>query len=378
MDYQTIVPRPINFIRKSSLILCLLVTPSSANSQAISKQIDTLFRSIVTDGSPGYSVGIIRGGTLVLARSYGLGDLKTGIPITTATDFRLASLTKQFTATAIMLLVHEGKIRYDETLATVFPEFPRYGRSITIRHLLSHTSGLMDYEDIHSERMRGTPTDKIPQITDAGVLKLLEQQNTTLFLPGSRWRYSNSGYAVLAMIVERVSGKPFEDFLQDRVFRPLHMDHTVAFVPGRNHVPHRAYGYRKQRGVWVFSDQSPTSAVLGDGGVYSSIVDLAKWVDALDRHILLDAVEMEPAFTPASVPGVESPDHTPAAYGFGWFLNPYRGRRRTWHYGETCGFLAAIQRFPDEQLTVIVLANRIDTDPTPLALEIADMYLHEK
>jgi CubicO group peptidase (beta-lactamase class C family) len=368
----------MEFIRRISISLCLLAVPASARSQANPGQLDALFRPLVTDGSPGYAVAIIRDGRLILSRAYGLANLETGAPITTATDFRLASLTKQFTATAIMVLVHDRRIHYDETLTSVFPEFPPYGRGITIRQLLNHTSGLKDYEDIYSGRMRGTSSDKIPQITDAGVLELLEQQDTTLFPPGSRWQYSNSGYAVLAMIVERVSGKPFQDFLQERVFRPLHMDHTLAFVPGRNQIPDRAYGYRQERGVWVFSDQSPTSAVLGDGGVYSSIDDLVKWVAALDRHALLSAREMKPAFTPVMAPGVEPPDHTPAAYGFGWFLNPYRGHRRTWHYGETCGFLTAIQRFPDDRLTVIVLANRIDTDPAPLALEIADMYLNVK
>ena len=368
----------MKFIRRIPISLCLLAAPSAARAQATPEQLDVLFRPLVTEGSPGYAVGIVRCGILVLSRSYGLANLKTGVRITTATDFRLASLTKQFTATAIMLLVHEGRIRYDETLTAVFPEFPPYGSDITIRQLLNHTSGLKDYEDIYSELMLGTPSDKIPQITDAGVLELLEQQDATLFAPGSRWQYSNSGYAVLAMIVERVSGKPFQDFLQERVFRPLHMDHTVGFVPGRNQIPDRAYGYRQEKGEWTFSDQSPTSAVLGDGGVYSSIDDLVKWVDALDRHTLLDALEMEPAFTSVSVFGVESPDHAPAAYGFGWFLNPYKGHRRNWHYGETCGFLTAIQRFPDDQLTVIVLANRIDADPAPLALEIADMYLNVK
>jgi CubicO group peptidase (beta-lactamase class C family) len=361
-----------------TLILCLLAAPQSARAQESSDRLDELFLPLVADGSPGYAVGIIRGGRLALSRAYGLANLENGAPITTTTNFRLASLTKQFTATAVMLLVHDGKIRYDEPITEVLSELPEYGRNITIRHLLNHTSGLKDYEDIYAEQMRGKPPDRIPQITDAGVLRLLEQQTATLFPPGSHWRYSNSGYALLAMTVERLSGKPFQDFLRDRMFRPLQMDHTVAFVPGKNQVLNRAFGYRKDKDAWAFSDQSATSAVLGDGGVYSSIGDLAKWVDALDRHTLLSASEMRPAFAPVPVPGVESPDHRRAAYGFGWFLDPYNGHRRAWHYGETCGFLTALQRFPDDHITVIILSNRTDIDPTPLALKIADMHLTAK
>jgi CubicO group peptidase (beta-lactamase class C family) len=360
------------------LLLCLHVAPPPVRAQEYSERLDALFLPLVTEGSPGFAVGIIRDGKLSLSRAYGIANLETGAPITTATNFRLASLTKQFTATAVMLLVHDGKIRYDEPITEVFSEFPEYGRNITIRHLLNHTSGLRDYEDIYAEQMGGNPPDPVPQITDAGVLRLLAQQAATVFPPGSRWRYSNSGYALLAMAVERLSGMPFQDFLRDRIFRPLQMDHTVAFVPGRNRVPNRAFGYRKEKDAWVFSDQSPTSAVLGDGGVYSSIDDLARWVHSLDLHTLLSAGEMRPAFTPVAAPGVESPDHTKAAYGFGWFLDPYKGHRRTWHYGETCGFLTALQRFPDERITVIVLSNRIDTDPTPLALKISDMYLETR
>lgn len=365
----------MNRIRNAALGLFLLIASSPARSRVGPDRLDALFLPLITDGSPGFAVGIIHDDRLVLSRTYGLADLKTGAPVTTSTDFRLASLTKQFTATAIMLLVHDGKLRYDEHLTEVFPGFPAYGRVINIRHLLNHTSGIKDYEDIYAEQMRGRSPDGVPQITDAGVLEFIKRQDCTDFPPGSRWRYSNSGYAILAMAVEHVSGKPFQDFLRDRIFKPLSMSHTVAFVPGRNRIPDRAFGYRQDKDRWTFSDQSPTSAVLGDGGVYSSIDDLAKWVRALDRNVLLSAGEMEAAFSPAIAPGVESPDHTPAAYGFGWFLDPYKGHRRTWHYGETCGFLTAIQRFPDDRLTVIILSNRIDTDPTPLALRIADMCL---
>jgi CubicO group peptidase (beta-lactamase class C family) len=209
---------------------------------------------------------------------------------------------------------------------------------------------------------------------------LLEQQSSGKFAPGSRWEYSNSGYAVLAMIVEKVSGKSFGQFLQERIFTPLQMKNTVAYEKGKNEVAHRAYGHSKEKGGWHQTDQSPTSAVLGDGGIYSSIDDLAKWDRALREHTLLSAAEMGPALTPVQPTGgtAKFPEGRAVSYGFGWFLDPYRGHKRMSHDGETVGFRTTIQRFPDDQLTIIVLANRGDIDPEELALRVADLYLGSK
>jgi CubicO group peptidase (beta-lactamase class C family) len=276
-----------------------------------------------------------------------------------------------------MLLVHDGKLRYEDRLTDIFPDFPEYGKSISVRNLLNHTSGLLDYEDLMAKPAAGTPPEQIPQIKDAGVLALLKQQKTTKFPPGTHWDYSNSGYAVLAMIVEKVSGRPFGDFLHDRIFVPLGMKQTVAYEKGKNTVTRRAYGHTHERGTWREQDQSPTSAVLGDGGVYSSLDDLAKWDHALAHHTLLSETEMKPAMTPVNVAdgSVQGPDGTAAAYGFGWFLNPYKKHTRMWHYGETVGFRTTIQRLEDEKLTVIILCNRDDLVPANLALKIADLFL---
>ncbi len=172
-------------------------------------------------------------------------------------------------------------------ITDVFPEFPAYGKSISIRNLLNHTSGLLDYEDLMAQTPAGTPEEKLSQIKDAGVLEILERQKTTKFPPGTKWDYSNSGYAVLAMVVGKVSGEPFGDFLHDRIFAPLKMNATVAYEKGKNKVSNRAYGHSHQGGAWRQVDQSSTSAVLGDGSVYSSLDDLAKWDRALAQHTLL-------------------------------------------------------------------------------------------
>jgi len=297
--------------------------------------------------------------------------------IDASTNFRLASCTKQFTAMAIMLLVHDGKLHYENRLTDVFPDFPQYGRSITIRNLLNHTSGLLDYEDLMAKPPAGTPEEKIPQIKDAGVLEVLEQQKTTKFPPGTKWDYSNSGYAVLAMVVGKVSGHTFGNFLQDRIFAPLKMNATRAHEKGKDTISDRAYGHTHESAAWREMDQSSTSAVLGDGGVYSSLNDLAKWDEALSQHTLLSEKEMKPAITAVKVAdsSVQEPNGTPGAYGFGWFLNSYKGHRRMWHYGETVGFRTTIQRFVDEKLTVIVLCNRDDLVPANLALRVADLFL---
>jgi len=334
---------------------------------------------MASPSAPGAAVLVVHDGRTVFSRGYGITDLRTRDRIDSQTNFRLASFTKQFTATCIMLLAHDGKLHYDDHLTDFFPEFPAYGKPITIRNLLNHTSGLPDYEDLLMKRYPNTPEQQIPQILDAGVLKLLEQQTAPKFPAGTKWEYSNSGYAVLAMIVEKVSGKPFGQFLHERIFAPLKMDHTLAYEKGKNEVPHRAFGHSKEANGWQETDQSPTSAVLGDGGIYSSLEDLAKWDRALREHTLVTEAEMQPALSPVQPKGgPATTGNRPVSYGFGWFLDPYQGHKRMHHDGETTGFRTTIQRFPDDNLTVIVLANRGDLDPEQLALRVADLYLPRK
>jgi CubicO group peptidase (beta-lactamase class C family) len=315
----------------------LIVLPVHAENPK-AQQLDQIFRPLVASGSLGLAVIVLQHGIVVSEQGYGLANLETRTAIGPDTDFRLASFTKQFTATCIMLLVHDGKLSYGDTLTKIFPGFPAYGSKITVRMLLTHTSGLKDYEDLYSAQFPGVDDRKIPQIKDAQILALMEQQRTTDFPPGTKWRYSNSGYAMLAMIVEKASGKAFGDFLHERIFAPLGMKNTLAYEKGKNEVPHRALGYTKKYGAWTEADQSSTSAVLGDGGIYSNFEDLAKWDRALREHTLLSPAEMLPALTPAKVAGgAKTDDGEPTEYGFGWFLDPYKGRKRTWHSGTTTG-----------------------------------------
>ena len=357
-------------------LFTLLILGAFCSAQVSSTQIDEVFSSLKSSSAPGAAVLVIRHGQVVFRHGYGVTELRTLHSIEPNTNFRLASFTKQFTATCIMLLVHDGRLHYDDHLTDIFPEFPAYGKAITIRNLLNHTSGLPDYEDLLIAKYPNTPEDKIPQILDAGVLQLMEQQSSGKFPPGSEWQYSNSGYAVLAMVVEKVSGKPFGQFPHDRIFAPLQMNNTLAYEKGNNEVPHRAYGHTKEKDGWRETDQSPTSAVLGDGGIYSSIEDLAKWDRALRNHTLLTAAEIQPALTPVQPTAHPANSNgKPVSYGFGWFLDPYQVHKRMSHDGETIGFLTTIQRFPDDDLTIIVLENRTDKDPEQQALKVADLYL---
>jgi len=359
-------------------IVALLIPPSIW-AQVSAKQVDAVFASLKSTNAPGAAVLVVQKGKPVFRRGYGVTDLRTLHPIDPITDFRLASFTKQFTAMCIMLLVHDGKMHYDDHLADFFPGFPDYGKSITVRNLLNHTSGLPDYEDLLTRQYPKLPDEQIPQIHDAGVLNLLEQQTAGKFPAGSQWEYSNSGYVVLGLIVEKASGKPFGQFLHERIFAPLKMNDTLMYETGKNEVPHRAYGHTKEDDGWRETDQSSTSATLGDGGIYTSIDDLAKWDRALRDHTLLSQAEMQPALTPVGPTGgpAKSADG-PVSYGFGWFLDPYKGHKRRWHAGETMGFRTMIQRFPEDDVSVIILANRTDVNPEQLALKVADLFLEAK
>lgn len=362
-------------MRTRLAVMLLFSLASFAANQNDAERIAAIFAGLQSNNAPGGAVLIRKAGKTVFQRGYGITDFQTLRKVDERTNFRLASLTKQFTSMAVMLLVHDGKLHYEDRLADIFPDFPDYGRAITIRNLLTHTSGLLDYEDLMPKPDPTVPVEQI-QIHDDGVLDLLKRQKTTKFVPGTKWDYSNSGYVVLGIVVARVSGKSFDEFLRDRLFAPLKMMNTVVYVRGKNEVAHLAFGHTKQAAQWEQTDQSPTSATLGDGGVYSSTADLAKWDDALRQHTLLNDKEMQAAITPVTVPdnSVREPDGSQAQYGFGWFLNPYHQNRRMWHYGETMGFRTSIQRFSEDGLTIIVLCNRTDVDPGSLGLKVADVY----
>jgi len=326
-----------------------------AESDAMKSKIDGLFSDFNRTDSPGASVIVIQNGKVLLAKGYGLANIEEKIPCTPKTNFRLASLTKQFTAMSILILAERKKLSLDESLIEFFPEFPSCGKQITVRHLLGHTSGLIDYEDV-------IPAGTTIPVLDRDVLRLLLKQDKTYFPPGSKFRYSNSGYSLLSLIVEVRSGMPFAQFLKKNIFQPLKMNDSLAYEQGFSIIPNRAYGYSTSGQGFTRTDQSLTSSVLGDGGIYTSVSDLFKWDQALYTTKLVSPKLLKLAFTHG-------------CYGFGWFIGNYRGLKEIWHYGETRGFTTRIARIPEKKFALVILTNRNDAKISELPHKITDLYL---
>ncbi|MBS0579480.1 MAG: beta-lactamase family protein [Proteobacteria bacterium] len=345
---------------RSRLILPLVFTLAFTVARGASpeQQVEALMRPY-RGGVPGAAVLVLHDGRTVLERGFGFADLEGRQPVTASTDFRLASMTKQFTAAAVLLLVEDGRLSLDDRIGRWLPTLPPVPAAATVRQLLCHTAGLIDYEDL-------IPPQRTEQLHDADVLELLEHENRTYFAPGTHYRYSDSGYSLLSLIVARASGRDFATFLRERIFRPLKMSDSLAYEAGVSRVPNRAFGYSLDKDRWLRTDQSLTSAVLGDGGVYSSIRDLARWDAALYDDRLLSAQSLQLSFTPAT-----ATDDANVRYGFGWRITG----ETVWHSGETLGFRNVIVRWPGRHFSVVVLTNRNDPEPYTLALAIAQAYL---
>ena len=286
-----------------------------------------------------------------------MANLEDAVPVDPTTNFRLASLTKQFTASGIMLLVEQGRLSLEDPLTDLFDGFPDYGRQITLRHMLQHNSGLIDYEGMIPDDFQG-------QVSDRDALRMMYEVDETYFPPGSEYRYSNTAYAMLAMLIEDMSGMSFADYLHENIFAPLHMRGTVAHQVGVTTVANRAYGYTVENGKVRYSDQSTTSAVLGDGGVYTSLRDYYQWDQALYTEQIL---------TQASLREMWAGNF--GDYGLGWRVDSKDGRRRLHHDGSTSGFRNYVFRYPDDKLTVLVLTNRRGPNAKPLAEAVASLYL---
>ncbi len=345
------------------ITLALLMMSRVSGAQSVVRQVDSLMAGYASPGGPGAAVLVVRGGAIALQKGYGLADVERRIPVTAETNFRLASLTKQFTATAVMRLVTEGKLHFDDDVSTLLPSLPALAHGVTVRQLLTHTGGLPDYEEF-------VPDSQTRQVHDAEIPALIARATGPKFAAGSRYEYSNTGYVLLALVVERVSGEPFEEFLRSSFFAPVGMTGTVALVQGKTTVPHRAYGYSVNASGVRLTDQSNTSATLGDGGIYSSVRDLARWERALDRHGVMSAELQRLAWTPPVLPnGAKS------EYGFGWFADTDRGTLRLRHHGESRGFTNGIVRYPERGVTVVVLTNRTGGAPWDIAQRIAELYV---
>lgn len=310
------------------------------------EKIDFIFSEYDNPDLPGAAVMIINDSEMVFQKCYGLANLNTKEQISSQTNFRLASVTKQFTAMCVLMLIQRNQVKLETTLKSIFPEFPEYGKKITIKNLLQHTSGLIDYEDL-------IPDTATIQVKDKDVLEIIMKTDSTYFEPGSKHQYSNTGYALLSLVVEKFSGKPFREFLNQNIFYPIGMNNTTAFENNINEVKNRAYGYTVTKDSVEFTDQSITSAVLGDGGIYSSLDDLYKWNQALYNETLISKNFLEESWTEGTtIDGNKFP------YGYGWRLESYKKYKVVYHTGSTRGFRNIIYCIPEQKFTMIILTNR--------------------
>jgi len=333
-------------------------------TKADSAIIDSLFSDYNLDDGPGAAVIIIKEGVILFSKEYGLANLEDEIPITNETNFRLASITKQFTAMCIMILKNRGELDFETTLVEIFPPFPSYGNNITIRHLLNHTSGLVDYESL-------IQNDATEQVSDMDVYNMMTGLDSTYFTSGTDYRYSNTGYALLSMIVEVKSGLSFAAFLEENIFSPLGMTNSVAHQNGISTVSNRAYGYSQGDNIYSLDDQSLTSAVLGDGGIYTSLNNMFHWDQSLYTDTLVPIEILNEAFTSGELSNGEK-----TGYGFGWRMDTYLYRNRAHHTGSTRGFRNVFMRFPDQKISILILTNRNSGRPINIAEKIAD-YLFD-
>jgi CubicO group peptidase (beta-lactamase class C family) len=335
-------------------------------SDSLQEQVDDVFAFVDRD-APGCAMGIVKDGTLAYGRGYGLANLDWGIPLSTAAVLDIGSVSKQFTATALALLDIDGALSLDDDIRRWIPEMPDYGSTITIRHLLNHTSGIRDYLTL----MGLAGFDWANVFDEFDGVEVISRQKGLNFDPGSEYLYSNSGYLLLANIVRRASGQSLREFLEERVFDPLGMAHTSIWDDNTEILQERATGYSRSGGGWAI-DHAWNFQMGGDGQVITSVQDLLKW----DRNFYDPVVGGQPLLDRLHTRGLLNNGDT-INYALGLTLDEYRGLRRVQHGGAWAGFRAMIARFPDQSTSVIVLCNRGDANTGAYANGIANVLLAE-
>jgi CubicO group peptidase (beta-lactamase class C family) len=311
---------------------------------------------------PGVSLTVLRNGKIIALKSYGLADVEHQVPVKPETVFQSGSIAKQFTATAVMILVEEGKISLDDKITKYFADAPEAWQNITVRHLLNHTSGIGDYPPEVDLRRDYTEDEYLTFI----------KKSPLIYETGAKWDYSNLGYVALGALIRKVTGKFYGDFVRERIFTPFGMT-TARVISEADIVPNRAAGYRLENGElknqeWV----SPSTNTTADGSLYFTILDLAKWDAALHTDKLLKQSSLAEMWTPATLTDGKTKD-----YGFGWHTTRFGNRRVVHHGGAWQGFKSYIVRFPDDKLTIIFLANLWDTKDMKFARGLVALFYPE-
>ncbi len=341
-----------------------LATGTTRAAEIDTAKVDAVFAAF-TPQTPGCALGVYREGQVLLARGYGLADLNHGVAITPETVFDIGSSSKQFTALAVLMLAKDGKLNLQDKVSKHLPELQALGQRFTIDQMLHHTAGLRDYNELME--IAGHDLGDVTSSDDA--LRLLAAQQGLNFEPGTRFSYSNSGYFLAAMIVERVSGQSLDAFLQARVFKPLGMtathvrtDHTVV-------VPHRATAYRPNGPEGFAIDMSNWNQP-GDGAVQTHVRDLARWDAELAHPKVIDPALLKAMQTPGKLA-----DGSPISYGLGLSMDSYRGLPRVQHGGAWGGYRAMVMRFPEQRLGLALTCNAAQASTPTLAQRVADVVL---
>ncbi len=358
------------------LIVGVLLSAASPTLSGLSAQVnrpaandlaemDRRIRAEMADNNiPGVVIGVASRGRLLHVQSYGMANVELRVPVSDSTVFEIGSISKQFVAAATMLLVEEGRVELDAGIHEYLADLPSEWLGVTVRQLLTHTSGIPDYEEIQTYeayRFRFTPEE---------IIRVAHSRPMD-FEPGTGWYYSNTGFFLLSLIVERVEGRPLGQVLRSRIFEPLGMDQTRLADP-EDIIPHRASGYWVDRmGVELMNrDATQPSSTLGAGGILSSVHDMAKWDEALYSDRILSDASRAAMWTSTVLPNGDD-----TGYGFGWSVGEYRGRRSVGHSGMVAGFVADFRRLPDEELAFIVLANRYRVSSGRIRDIVADTFL---
>lgn len=348
----------------TTLALILLLAVNCLAQDGVSTRVDEYVRAeMKAQQIPGVSLAVIKNGQIILAKGYGFANVEHQVPVRPETIFQSGSMGKQFTATAVMMLMEEGKLTPDDKISKYFKDTPQSWQNITIRHLLTHTSGMTDYPPGFDFR-RDYTEDELYERAKAIPLA---------FQPGDKWSYSNLGYVMLGILIHKVSGKFYGDFLQERVFKPLDMS-TARIISEADIIPNRAAGYRlDNKGQlknqnWV----SPSLNTTADGALYMNVYDMAKWDAALYAEKILKRSSLEQMWTPVKLNNGKT-----HPYGFGWALGEVKGHRYVQHGGAWQGFKAQIFRYLDDKFTVVLFANQTRTNQSKLAQGVAALFNSE-
>lgn len=337
--------------------------PSAAATDDVASRIDALFEHMNAGRQPGAAVLVAQDGETVYAKGFGYADLVAGRKIEPDSTFRLASVSKQFTATAIMVLAEDGRLDYDDPVVRYLPELRAYP-GVTIRHLMTHTAGLPDYYDSIDTSARMPVNEDLDEV--------LADIGEPVFAPNERYEYSNPAYEMLALIVERVSGMPFRDFMRERVFEPAGMDGALIRDHTEPEIANRVFGYAPDSDGYRLFDDDPLNHIVGSGGMYATLGDFVAW----DRALYGDAVVSQQTLAEAFTPHRLNDGHD-IGYGFGFRLDRHRGHRRIAHGGSWVGFRTGIARYPEHKLEVVVLTNSSAGTPDRYIDRITDILLPE-